>query len=269
MEVVAQRLRGDSATLAVTWKHISQSGLLFCNICDKIFESSVLIGEVTAWNTNVLVELGLGIAIGRKCYLVAERETRHLPPPLLQDLTRLSYATDEDILRHLQFDNDLPSESPYRVPFLSPRAFSDRYTHEEADTALLLVPSNERHRRHILPQVRGELQAQGCTVSAPEIGRDLVSLYEQIEASEWVIADFLPDAAPMDAADHAANAEVGFLVGTAIGLKKKVIVVRERGTANLAQIPDLYRLTLEYDQIAAILEHIRGKFRGTAGQSGA
>jgi len=262
MEGIAQRLRVERGIFALTWKNIHKADFLFCNICDKIFETSLLVAELTTWNLNVLVELGFAFSIGRKCYILREKDGKHPVPALLQDLMRIPYYIEDDVLNDLEFDNELPEAHPYGVPRLSRQAFFDEKRPQEAGTALLLVPSNERHQRRIAPQLKRELENQRYTVSAPRIGRDITPLYDQIERSEWVIADFLPDVVSLDDKDHMANAEVAFLVGTAIGLEKKVLIFRERGTSNLHQITDLFRLTVEYDCVKDVVVHIRGTVMG-------
>ena len=55
---------------------IPESGILFCNICEKIISTNSIIGEITVHNRNVMFEMGYAIGMGRVPYFLVEKETK-------------------------------------------------------------------------------------------------------------------------------------------------------------------------------------------------
>ena len=63
------------------WEDTVKGDLLFRKVCDGILANNYLLAEVTEPNTNVLMEVGYALAVGRKPILLVEKNPASLETP--------------------------------------------------------------------------------------------------------------------------------------------------------------------------------------------
>lgn len=68
---------------------------IMCKICEHLQESRYAIVNITGWNANVLLELGLAYGLGKTVVLIKDREST--VPVDLKGMEYLEYESSEDL----------------------------------------------------------------------------------------------------------------------------------------------------------------------------
>jgi hypothetical protein len=95
-----QDLQPEYADEVITAEHILHK------ICRQIQETRFGIYDLTNWNANVTLELGIAMALSRPMLLLIDIRTDTEPPADLQGLGRVPYSSMTDLAKKL--DRDLP-----------------------------------------------------------------------------------------------------------------------------------------------------------------
>ena len=216
--------RGISCT---RWEDLVNNDLLFSKVCEGIYGHDFLLAEVTDPNPNVLLEIGYALSVGRQPILLKNNNIQDWSRKLLTSLEGCFYDTREDIYEHLVklIDHDRPiSEAPdRRLPFLEQMGI---YEYEEDRGTVY----------HLKPKL--------STDWINRVDRTLKKSYFKLSAmdpSDSVYDEFFPQARQIQRASlivaslissdykdwQQHNANVSLLIGFAIGLGKRVLVLQE------------------------------------------
>lgn len=202
---------------------IPESGILFCNICEKIISTNSIIGEVTVHNRNVMFELGYAIAMGRPPYFLVEKETKR-EEPIKFDLKRIDYTSLNEIL-----DTFSPSMLSKELPLIRPPTITKSCCEKEIPecnkSVFLLIPNSSRHQEVLKPALIEQIKDLDYEIITPTFGHAICNICESIFKSEYVVGDFVSD----DTKDsEILNIEIAFYLGLAVGIGKKVIILQEK-----------------------------------------
>ena len=216
--------RGISCT---RWEDVISSDLLFSKVCEGIYSHDFLLAEVTDPNPNVLLEIGYALAIGRQPVLLKNENMQNWSRKLLTTLEGCYYETREDIYAHLakiiDDDRQIPESPDRRLPFLDKMGIYDEV--EDPGTVY-----------HLKPKI--------ATDWIGRVDRTLKNSYfkpSAMDPSDSVYDDFYPQARQIQRASlivaslvsskyknwQQHNANVSLLIGFAIGLGKRVLVLHE------------------------------------------
>ncbi len=209
------------------WEDLIKSDLLFSKVCEGIYSHDYLLAEVTDPNPNVLLEIGYALAVGRQPILLKNRNMSDWSRNLLTTLEGCYYSTREDIYEHLariiSDDREIPETPNRRLPYLDNMGIFD---HEEDPGTVY----------HLKPKLTADWISR--------IDRTLKNSYFKpsiTDPSDSVYDEFYPQARQIQGASlivaslvsqkyrhwQQHNANVSLLIGFAIGLGKRVLVLHE------------------------------------------
>ena len=218
------------------WEDIVKNDLLFSKACEGIYSHDYLLAEVTEPNPNVMLEIGYALAVGRQPILLQNKNRDKWRHNLLITMESCYYETREDILVYiaqLQAQERKISEAPdRRLPFLENMGIFDASE----------IPGTVYHLK---PKIAADWISR--------VDRTLKESYFKLSAmdpSDSVSDDFYPQARAIQRASlivaslvsstnsgwQQHNANVALLIGFAIGLGKKTLVLQEQP---LEQVLDL------------------------------
>lgn len=202
---------------------IPESGILFCNICQKILSTNSIIGETTIHNRNVMFELGYAAGVGRKPYFLVEKETER-KEIMNFDLKRIDYVSVEDILDQFQPHILKKELDIIRSPAIT-NSCCDKEIKELEKTIFLLIPDNSKHQQVLKPALEKQINDLNYTITSPTSGHAICNTCESIQNSEIVIGDFVSDTTINR---ETLNMKIAFYLGLSLALGKKVIALQEK-----------------------------------------
>lgn len=202
---------------------IPETGILFCNICEKILSTNSIIGEITVHNRNVMFEMGYAIGMGRVPFSLVEKETKRDEPTKF-DLKRIEYTTLDEVL-----GNFSPSMLYKELPLMRSPTFTksccEKEISENNRTVFLLIPNSSRHQKVLKPALIKQIVDLGYKIIPPTSGHAICNTCESILKSEYVVGDFVSDNIGNS---EILNVEIAFYLGFAVGRGKKVMILQEK-----------------------------------------
>ena len=223
------------------WEDVVRNDLLFSKVCEGIYSHDYLLAEVTEPNPNVLLEVGYALAVGRLPILL--RDTNVIPwnRTLLTTLESCFYDTrvsiHEYILNLLSGDRFVPEHPDRRLPYLEQMGiFNDA---EIPNTVFHLKP---------------KLVADWISKIDRTLGSGFFKL-SKMDPSDSVYDEFYPHAREIQRASlviaslvskqnqnwEEHNANVALLIGFAIGLGKRVLVLQQEPKTPILDLGSLFR----------------------------
>ena len=218
---------GNRGMQVERWEDTVKGDLLFRKVCDGILANNYLLAEVTEPNTNVLMEVGYALAVGRKPILLVEKNRLRWKRPILSTLESCYYDNRDDILNfiaRLQANEPNHEIPPTKLEFLD-------------SLGILSITEDQRTIHHLKPAIATDW-VKGITKNLDRHNRfsathtdptDSASddFYQQarlINKASYTVASLLSK----DRVDwQEYNANVAVLIGFAIGLGKRVLVLQE------------------------------------------
>lgn len=79
---------------------------LFCKICEKIQQARYFIADISGYNPNVMIELGIAIGFGKKIMLLKEKD-EDTNKRIISDLAGVEYFCYTSINDFLDFENEI------------------------------------------------------------------------------------------------------------------------------------------------------------------
>ena len=201
--------------------------LLFSKVCEGIHSHDFLLAEVTDPNQNVMLENGYALAVGRQPILLKNNNRKEWARRLLTTLEGCPYSTREDIFDYiakLQSSERRDDENPdRRLRFLENMGIF-----QDSETAGTVY--------HLKPQLSADWIST--------VDRELKGSYFKLttmDPSDSVSDEFFPQAREIQRASRVVaslvsstnrnweqhNSNVAILIGFAIGLGKRVLVLQE------------------------------------------
>ena len=202
---------------------IPESGILFCNICEKILSTNSIIGEITVHNRNVMFEIGYAIGMGRVPFSLVEKETKR-EEPIKFDLKRIEYTTLDEVLGKFS-----PSMLYKELPLIRYPTFTKSCCEKEISEnnryVFLLIPNSPRHQEVLKPALIKQIEELDYKIIPPTFGHAICNTCESILKSEYVVGDFVSDNIGNS---EILNVEIAFYLGFALGRGKKVMILQEK-----------------------------------------
>lgn len=230
---------------------IPESGILFCNICEKIISTNSIIGEITVHNRNVMFEMGYAIGMGRVPYFLVEKETKREEPTNF-DLKRIDYTSLNEILDTFS-PSMLHKELPLKRPPTITKSCCEKEIHEYNRSVFLLIPNSSRHQEVLKPALIKQIENLDYKIITPTFGHAMCNNCESILKSEYVVGDFVSDNIENS---EILNIEIAFYLGLAVGLGKKVIILQEK--PHEKRMIDMTGLIKEYVDSDEAQQIVRG-----------
>lgn len=213
--------------LCTRWEDLINNELLFSKVCDGIYGHDFLLAEVTDPNPNVLLEIGYALSVGRQPILLKNRNIQDWSRKLLTSLEGCYYETREDIYSHIAKVIDQPRSIP-----------------EAPDRRLPILEQMGIYIQNEDPGTVYHLKPKLSTDWINRVDRTLKKSYFKLSAmdpSDSIYDEFFPQArqiqraslivASLVSSDYKEwqqhNANVALLIGFAIGLGKRVLVLQE------------------------------------------
>ena len=219
----------------------SATGLLFCdNVCPMISKANLVLGEVTVLNHNVFFELGYACGLRKPVLLMRNTGLKHEVNAILNSGIYINhYRTSQDVVTAV-----VSNDAGHTWPVL----FNDD-SPVQSDTVAVLTPEHEYHKQEIGRAIRRRIADHRLTV-IEETGAqiDLLRKFRAIQSAEWVVGDLVSDNVTDS---HALNSETAFLLGMAVSLQKKVIVLQEEPVGK--PMIDLAGLLARYTGIDSLM----------------
>ena len=104
------------------WEDFVKNDLIFSKVCEGIYGHDYLLAEVTEPNSNVLLEIGYALAVGRLPILLQDKNWQPWSRSLLTTLENCHYETREDIHQYMvdlrTGAKSIPDAPDRRLPFL-------------------------------------------------------------------------------------------------------------------------------------------------------
>ncbi len=232
---------GQSGIKVERWEDVIRNDLLFSKVCEGIYGHDYLLAEVTEPNPNVLLEVGYALAVGRLPILL--RDTNVIPwnRTLLTTLESCFYDTrtsiHQYILNLLSGERSVPEHPDRRLPYLEQMGiFNDA---EIPNTVFHLKP---------------KLTTDWISKIDRTLGSGFFKL-SKMDPSDSVYDEFYPHAREIQRASlviaslvskqnqnwEEHNANVALLIGFAIGLGKRVLVLQQEPKTPILDLGSLFR----------------------------
>ena len=223
------------------WEDFVNNDLLFSKVCDGIYGHDYLLAEVTEPNSNVLLEIGYALAVGRLPVLLQDKNWQPWSRNLLTSLENCHYETRDDIYRYmanLRSGPQNPSEAPdRRLPFLE-------------NMGILLEEESRSTVYHLKPK-----QSADWISRIDKVLRKSSFKLSTMDPSDSVYDEFFPQARQIQRASlivasllsnknvdwEQQNANVSLLIGFAIGLGKQVLVLQHEPLAPILDLGSVAR----------------------------
>lgn len=230
---------------------IPESGILFCNICEKIISTNSIISEITVHNRNVMFEMGYAIGMGRKPYFLVEKETKR-EEPITFDLKRIDYTSLNEILDAFSPSMLHKKSSLKRQPTIT-KSCCEKEIHEYNRSVFLLIPNSPRHQEVLKPALIKQIENLDYKIITPTFGHAICNTCESVLKSEYVVGDFVSDNIENS---EILNIEIAFYLGLAVGFGKKVIILQEK--PHEKRMIDMTGLIKEYVDSDEAQQIVRG-----------
>lgn len=209
------------------WEDVVQGELIFSKVCNGIHSHDLLLAEVTEANANVLLEIGYAVAVGRLPILLIDGNRRKWNRQLLSTLESCYYTTRDqvhDFILKLQSEPRAVPQGPNRrLPVLESMGIFD--LQETPATVYHLKP------KMFTDQIKRVDRVLRTSVFKPTSMDPNDSVYDEFFLQARKIQEAQLIVASLVSAKHAnaedLNANVALLVGFAIGLGKKILVLQQ------------------------------------------
>ena len=244
---------GERGINGTRWEDIVGAGLLFSKVCEGIYSNDFLLAEVTEPNSNVLLEIGYALAVGRQPILLKNKNQPNWSRYLLTTLESCFYQTRDDINEFIltwQSQSAIPSDPARRLPLLENMGFFDNQ--EVRGTAYHLKPrmSTDWISRVDKTFNRSYFDLHSMDPS-DSVYDEFFPQARQIQRASLVVASF---ASKNNINWEESNANVALLTGFAIGLGKPVLVLQEEPMAPILDLGSVSRTFEAENQVKMIVE---------------
>ena len=234
------------------WQDSIANDLLFAKVCELIHGNDYLLAEITEPNPNVLLEVGYALAVGRLPVLLTDTNRPGWNRTVLKTLEGCLYETRDDIHRYiagLLQNRNVPETPNRRLPFLENTGIFD--ADEVPNTAYHLKPkiSTDWLRRVDGALSKSKFQKKGTDPS--DFTYD--QFYEQargIQESTIIIASLVGD---QQKGHQEHNANVALLVGFAIGIGKRVLVLHQQPATPILDLGSVTRQFSTESEVESIV----------------
>ncbi len=223
------------------WEDFVKNDLIFSKVCEGILSHDCLLAEVSEPNSNVLLEIGYALAVGRLPILLQDKNLNPWSRNLLTTLESCFYETREDVHEYLE---KLRAQS----------ADSDC----EPDRSLSFLENMGIFLEEEVPEVVFHLKPKQSADWISRVDRALKSSYlrlnkmdpsdsiydefftqaRQFQRSQLIVASLLSER-NVDWEEH--NANVSLLIGFAIGLGKQVLVLQHEPVPPILDLGSVVR----------------------------
>ena len=209
------------------WEDIVQNELLFSKVCDGIYSNDFLLAEVTEPNANVMLEIGYALAVGREPILLKNTTQKEWSRTLLTTLESCYYETRDDIIQYItklhNNERHVSAEPNRRLPLLESMGIFD--DSEIPRTVYHLKP---KLSADWISKVTKTLDAGYFKLSKMDISDSATDEFytqaREIQRASVIVAS-LVSSQKQNSEQH--NSNVALLIGFAIGLGKRVLVLHE------------------------------------------
>ncbi len=223
------------------WEDFVKNDLIFSKVCEGIYGHDYLLAEVTEPNSNVLLEIGYSLAVGRLPILLQDKNWEPWSRSLLTTLENCHYETREDIHQYminLRAGSSNREESPdRRLSFLENMGI---FLEEELrGTVYHLKP---KQSADWIGRIDKVLRKSYFKLSAMDPSDSVYDEFypqaRQIQRASLIVASLL-SSKNRDWEEH--NAHVALLIGFAIGLGKQVLVLQHEPLAPVLDLGSVAR----------------------------
>lgn len=254
MERLRQDLLERQNIQAILPTDVLEGGIVFCKLCKEIYASNFTLSEVTSLNRNVLFEHGYAIGVRRHGLLLRDKTKIAEEFSLLKDVEQVYYENRIDILNHLakfEIDEKDPVERPLRLIGMCQTCDED----ERQDLIYFLKNGSRSDAiRNIDRFLRKQNIFQVIDDNPNDMaGHEVHQYCKRIQQARYIIAHFVSD----DRKGHQTlNARVAFLIGLAMGLGKRILILQERPVGK--KMIDLKGIIQEYDRESVAMLSVQG-----------
>ena len=223
------------------WEDFINNDLIFSKVCEGIYGHDYLLAEVTEPNANVLLEIGYALAVGRLPILLQNSNWQPWTRSLLTTMENCHYETREDIHRYMDSlragTRKTPTSPDRRLPFLEKMGI---FLEEESrGTVYHLKP---KQSADWISRVDKVLKKSYFKLSAMDPSDSVYDEFfpqaRQIQRASLIVASLLSNK-NIDWEQH--NANVSLLIGFAIGLGKRVLVLQHQPLAPILDLGSMAR----------------------------
>ena len=210
----------------VRWEDLVSNDLLFSKVCDGIYGNDYLLAEVTEPNPNVLLEIGYALAVGRLPVLLQDKNSKPWARHLLTTLEGCYYEIREDIhtyMAKLQAKaTSIPNDPNRRLPFLENMGIFDQP--ETPATVYHLKPKlSADWISRVDRTLKNSYFKLGTMDPSDSVYDEFYPQAREIQRTSLIVASLLSSTS-VNWEEH--NANVSLLIGFAIGLGKRVLVLQ-------------------------------------------
>jgi CheY-like chemotaxis protein len=227
------------------------SSSIFChNICDRIFSRNIFIANVTDQKPNVFFEWGFALGIGRISYPIFEENSEDRLPQLFRAQVCFPYK-NTDVYNNFDFGIDYLKNCLYGDPKKTFRGLKNPEC--LSNNILLISPDDNRHKEFVAGWLQENInKTNGFGIERIAIGDEPNILYylNKIKAHSKIIIDLLSD----DDENNMHNIPIYFFTGFAIGLGKKVLLIKERELSK--PLIDMHQILRDYSDISELSVYI-------------
>ncbi|MHC4402880.1 MAG: GAF domain-containing protein [Planctomycetota bacterium] len=247
MENVKEGLKekGYSAVLPVDpQEKVPDQGVLFCKLCNRTYGTDMLLADTTELNRNVLFEAGYALGLRKRVYfLVSSGRIRSSALTVPGDLESIYYESSQDILSRF------PPSDTISIRELNPestefaRAMRSLSRNIRLRSAYCLFPDDRYHQtdiKEVIYKTLTELHVE--VIERERISHRFFSELKAISEAEFVVGDWVGDNSKDS---DAKNSDTAFLLGLAMALGKKLIILQQRPVEK--RMIDMHGVIAEYD----------------------
>ena len=223
------------------WEDVVNNDLLFSKVCEGIYGHDFLLAEVTDPNSNVLLEIGYALAVGRQPVLLKNKNHEEWSRNLLTTLESCFYETREDILSYVlslvSKERRISEEPDRQLPFLENMGIFE--FPEIPGTIYHLKPKlSADWISRVDRTIRSSNFKLNTMDPSDSVSDEFYSQARQIQGATGIVAS-LVSSKSISWQQH--NANVALLIGFAIGLGKRVLVLQETPLAPILDLGSVAR----------------------------
>ena len=209
------------------WEDIVNNDLLFSKVCEGILGHDFLLAEVTEANPNVSLEIGYALAVGRQPILLRNKNRQAWSLELLTTLEACHYETRDDILNYflnlMSRERRIPDVPDRRLPFLENMGIFDQP--EVGGTVYHLKPKLPADWISKVDRTLRNSYFKLSTMDPSDsVSDEFYTQARSIQSASLIVASLL-SSKNVNWRQH--NFNVAMLIGFAIGLGKRVLVLQE------------------------------------------
>ncbi|MYB75714.1 MAG: hypothetical protein F4X83_01155 [Chloroflexi bacterium] len=210
------------------WEDSVTNDLLFSKVCEGIYSHDFLVAEVTDPNPNVMLEVGYALAVGRQPILLKNINQKGWSRTLLTTLESCLYETRDDVYAYisnlLATERRIPEDPDRRLPFLENMGIFEDL--EIPGTVYHVKPKLSTDWISKVDRTLNKSYFKLSTMDPSDsISDEFYPQAREIQRSSLVVAS-LVSSKTRDWQQH--NSNVALLIGFAIGLGKRVLVLQDK-----------------------------------------